>query len=74
MSGLSLKLGDIDGLEKSISNLQNDAASIRGDMYDDVIINATFDPGSRNLKLFSRTRTVATVNIPAGGNSSKSTT
>ncbi|MCP3778816.1 phage tail protein [Paenibacillus sp. MZ03-122A] len=74
VSGLSLKLGDIDGLEKSISNLQNDAALIRGDMYDDVIINATFDPGSRNLKLFSRTRTVATVNIPAGGNSSKSTT
>jgi phage minor structural protein len=74
VTGLSLKLGDIDGLEKSISNLQNDAASIRGDMYDDVIINATFDPGSRNLKLFSRTRTVATVNIPAGGNSGKSTT
>ncbi|MEC0233741.1 phage tail spike protein [Paenibacillus kribbensis] len=74
VSGLKLGVENIENLGDTIRELRNDVASLRGDMYDDVIVNATFDTGSRNLKLFSRTRTVATVNIPAGGNSSSSST
>lgn len=66
VSGLKLGVENIENLGDIIRELRNDTASLRGDMYDDVIVNATFDPSSRNLKLFSRTRTVATVKIPAG--------
>ncbi|QYK68252.1 phage tail protein [Paenibacillus sp. S02] len=69
VSGLKLGVENIENLGDTIRELRNDAASLRGDMYDDVIVNATFDPSSRNLKLFSRTRTVATVKIPAGTSS-----
>ncbi|KYG95679.1 phage tail protein [Paenibacillus jamilae] len=69
VSGLKLGVENIENLGDTIRELRNDTASLRGDMYDDVIVNATFDPSSRNLKLFSRTRTVATVKIPAGTSS-----
>ncbi|MGR6127211.1 phage tail spike protein [Paenibacillus sp. SER-28] len=69
VSGLKLGVENIENLGDTIRELRNDAASLRGDMYNDVIVNATFDPSSRNLKLFSRTRTVATVKIPAGTSS-----
>ncbi|MCC3380683.1 phage tail spike protein [Paenibacillus farraposensis] len=64
VSGLKLGVENIENLGDTIRELRNDVYSLRGDMYDDVIVNATFDPSSRNLKLFSRTRTVATVKIP----------
>ncbi|ODA09250.1 phage tail protein [Paenibacillus polymyxa] len=66
VSGLKLGVENIENLGDTIRELRNETATLRGDMYDDVIVNATFDPSSRNLKLFSRTRTVATVKIPAG--------
>ncbi|MGR6763213.1 phage tail spike protein [Paenibacillus sp. T2-29] len=69
VSGLKLGVENIENLGDTIRELRNDTATLRGDMYDDVIVNATFDPSSRNLKLFSRTRTVATVKIPAGTSS-----
>ncbi|MDR6776253.1 phage minor structural protein [Paenibacillus peoriae] len=74
ISGLDLKLGDVEGLEDMIRDLRSDIASLRGDTFDGMIVNATFDASSRNLKLFSRTKTVATVNIPAGGSSNSSLT
>ncbi|MEK3849932.1 MULTISPECIES: phage tail protein [Paenibacillus] len=69
-----LEIDKIMNLKQTISNLQNDISEIRGDLFNGLITNASFDPSSRNLKLFSRGKTVATVNIPAGGNSSSSTT
>ncbi|MMZ54919.1 Prophage endopeptidase tail [compost metagenome] len=66
VSGLKLEVENIEGLRDTIRELRNEVASLRGDTYNDIIVNATFDPSSRNLKLFSRTRTVATVNIPTG--------
>ncbi|OMF39761.1 MULTISPECIES: phage tail protein [Paenibacillus] len=66
VSGLKLEVENIEGLRDTIRELRNEVASLRGDTYNDIIVNATFDPSSRNLKLFSRTRTVATVNIPNG--------
>ncbi|MMZ48458.1 Prophage endopeptidase tail [compost metagenome] len=69
VSGLKLGVENIENLGDTIRELRNDTATLRGDMYDDVIVNATFDPSSRNLKLFSRTRTVATVKIPASTSS-----
>ncbi|MEE4566819.1 phage tail spike protein [Paenibacillus polymyxa] len=74
VSGLDLKPGSIEGLEDTISSFRNEIAEIRGDLFNGLIVNATFDPSSRNLKLFSRGRTVATVNIPAGGSTSSLTT
>ncbi|WP_025683742.1 phage tail protein [Paenibacillus maysiensis] len=69
-----LGIDKITLLKQTISNLQNDISEIRGDLFNGLITNASFDPSSRNLKLFSRGKTVATVNIPAGGTSSSSTT
>ncbi|KKD53968.1 MULTISPECIES: phage tail protein [Paenibacillus] len=66
VSGLKLEVENIEGLRDTIRELRNEVATLRGDTYNDIIVNATFDPSSRNLKLFSRTRTVATVNIPTG--------
>jgi phage minor structural protein len=74
VSGLALEIGSIQELEKTLRGFRDDIAEIRGDLFNGLIVNATFDPGSRNLKLFSRGKTVATVNIPAGGSSSSSTT
>lgn len=69
VSGLKLEVENIEGLRDTIRELRSEVASLRGDTYNDIIVNATFDPSSRNLKLFSRTRTVATVNIPTSGSS-----
>ncbi|AOK88513.1 phage tail protein [Paenibacillus polymyxa] len=74
VSGLALEVGSINGLENKLRDLRNDIDKIHGDLFNGLIVNATFDPGSRNLKLFSQGKTVATVNIPAGGSSSSSTT
>ncbi|SPY16091.1 Phage-related protein [Paenibacillus polymyxa] len=74
VSGLALEVGSINGLENKLRDLRNDIDKIHGDLFNGLIVNATFDPGSRNLKLFSQGKTVATVNIPAGGSSSGSTT
>ncbi|AUO08529.1 hypothetical protein NS115_16255 [Paenibacillus jamilae] len=73
VSGLALEVGSINGLENKLRDLRNDIDKIHGDLFNGLIVNATFDPGSRNLKLFSQGKTVATVNIPAGGSSSSST-
>ncbi|RGL39006.1 hypothetical protein DXC69_03025 [Paenibacillus polymyxa] len=56
VSGLEIK--NIEGLEMTI-------AEIRGKMENDMITNASFDNSTRHLKLYSKTRTVATVFIPA---------
>ncbi|WP_328800276.1 phage tail spike protein [Paenibacillus sp. LX16] len=74
ISGLALGVESIKGLDNTLRDFRNDIAEIRGDLFNGLIVNATFDPGSRNLKLFSRGKTVATVNIPAGGSSSSSST
>ncbi|URJ50740.3 phage tail protein [Paenibacillus polymyxa] len=74
VSGLALEVGSINGLENKLRDLRNDIDKMHGDLFNGLIVNATFDPGSRNLKLFSQGKTVATVNIPAGGSSSSSTT
>ncbi len=53
VSGLKLGIEDfIENLGETIRELRNDVASLRGDMYDDVIVNATFDPSSRNKEGF----------------------
>ncbi|WP_330706070.1 hypothetical protein [Paenibacillus polymyxa] len=50
VSGLKLGVEDfIENLGETIRELRNDVASLRGDMYDDVIVNATFDPSPRNF-------------------------
>jgi hypothetical protein len=49
----------------NVQDLQQQLAEINGDILQNMIINATFDNSTRNLKLFSKTRTVATVFIPA---------
>lgn len=59
-----LKMDSITNLQAKINSIENDIATIRGEMLNDMITNATFDNSTRNLKLFSRTRTVATVFIP----------
>ncbi|MEC4569349.1 hypothetical protein L8C07_25720 [Paenibacillus sp. CMAA1739] len=64
-----LKMGYIEGLRDKISDLENSIGEFRGELVNGLIVNAAFDPASRNLKLFSQTRTVATVNIPAGTSS-----
>ncbi|PNQ79706.1 phage tail protein [Paenibacillus sp. F4] len=69
-----LKISAIEGVQNKLTSLQNEIGEIRGDLFSGLIINATFDPGTRNLKLYSQGRTVVTVNIPAGGSSSSSTT
>ncbi|MGM1023413.1 MAG: phage tail protein [Bacillota bacterium] len=74
ISGLALGVESIKGLDNTLRDFRNDIAEIRGDLFNGLIVNATFDPGSRNLKLFSQGKTVATVNIPAGGSSSSSST
>ncbi|ODB56967.1 hypothetical protein A7311_01170 [Paenibacillus polymyxa] len=56
----------ITGLQiNNVEDLQNKLAEINGNILNNMIINATFDNSTRNLKLFSETRTVATVFIPA---------
>ncbi|MFT9367026.1 phage tail protein [Paenibacillus polymyxa] len=72
ISGLALGVESIKGLDNTLRDFRNDIAEIRGDLFNGLIVNATFDSGSRNLKLFSQGKTVATVNIPAGGSSSSS--
>ncbi|QOH62404.1 phage tail protein [Paenibacillus polymyxa] len=69
-----LKMGYIEGLKDKISDLENSIGELRGELVNGLIVNAAFDPASRNLKLFSQTRTVATANIPAGGSSRSSST
>ncbi|MBE0342397.1 hypothetical protein E4V51_16450, partial [Paenibacillus sp. 28ISP30-2] len=69
-----LKIGALEGLQNKLTSLQNQIGEINGDLFNGLIINATFDPSTRNLKLFSQGRTVVTVNIPAGGSSSSSST
>ncbi|MEC0235257.1 phage tail protein [Paenibacillus kribbensis] len=69
-----LGIDKITLLKQTISNLQNDISEISGDLFNGLITNASFDPSSRNLKLFSRGKTVTTVNIPVGGSSSSATT
>lgn len=69
-----LKISAVEGVQNKLTSLQNEIGEIRGDLFNGLIINATFDPGTRNLKLYSQGRTVVTVNIPAGGSSSSSTT
>ncbi|MDP1513067.1 hypothetical protein Q8I65_23185 [Paenibacillus ottowii] len=64
-----LKMEYIEGLREKISDLENSIGEFRGELVNGLIVNAAFDPASRNLKLFSQTRTVATVNIPAGTSS-----
>ncbi|MBY0020723.1 hypothetical protein H7K28_06715 [Paenibacillus polymyxa] len=49
----------------NVQDLQQQLAEINGDILQNMIINASFDNSTRNLKLFSKTRTVATVFIPA---------
>ncbi|MCV9947758.1 hypothetical protein [Paenibacillus sp. BT-177] len=50
VSGLKLGVEDfIENLGETIRELRNDVASLRGDMYDDVIVNATFDLLSKNF-------------------------
>ncbi|MMZ57995.1 hypothetical protein D1872_199500 [compost metagenome] len=56
---------EVSGLKMEyIELLENTLGEIRGNMKNDMIINATFDNSTRNLKLYSETRTVATVFIP----------
>ncbi|PNQ82694.1 hypothetical protein [Paenibacillus sp. F4] len=56
----------ISGLEiKNVEDLEMTIAEIRGKMENDMITNANFDNSTRHLKLYSKTRTVATVFIPA---------
>ncbi|MGG4216316.1 hypothetical protein [Paenibacillus sp. FSL L8-0638] len=64
-----LMMGYIEGLRDKLSDLENSIGELRGELVNGLIVNAAFDPASRNLKLFSQTRTVATVNIPAGTSS-----
>lgn len=49
----------------NVQDLQQQLAEINGDILQNMIINASFDNSTRNLKLYSKTRTVATVFIPA---------
>ncbi|MNW49837.1 hypothetical protein D3C74_272710 [compost metagenome] len=55
----------ITGLRmEHIDLLENALGEIRGNIYDNMIVNATFDNSTRNLKLYSRTKQVASVFIP----------
>ncbi|MFB5761093.1 phage tail protein [Paenibacillus medicaginis] len=60
-----LKISSIDDLKGKMDDLKRDLDDFYGRLFEDLIINATFDSKSRNLKLYSAARTVATVNIPA---------
>jgi hypothetical protein len=56
----------VTGLKiEHIKDLSQQLAEINGDILQNMVINASFDNSTRNLKLFSKTRTVATVFIPA---------
>ncbi|KAF6564534.1 hypothetical protein G9G63_10355 [Paenibacillus sp. EKM202P] len=58
---------EVSGLKMEyIELLENTLGEIRGNFEQNAVINADFDPDTRNLKLYSRTRTVATVYIPSG--------
>ncbi|MGW8439975.1 hypothetical protein ACWGXJ_03065 [Paenibacillus sp. S33] len=49
----------------NVQDLQQQLGEINGNILNNMIINATFDNSTRHLKLYSETRTVATVFIPA---------
>lgn len=49
-----------------VEGLQGEFDDIRGRLFNDMIINVQFDETTRNLKFYSRGRTVAEVNIPEG--------
>ncbi|MMZ51573.1 Prophage endopeptidase tail [compost metagenome] len=72
VTGLDLKMQSISGLSDKLSDIDKRISEIYSELFTDMITNASFDPSSRNLKLYSAARTVATVNIPAGGSSSSS--
>ncbi|WP_025685992.1 hypothetical protein [Paenibacillus maysiensis] len=56
----------ISGLKiEHVQDLTQQLAEIRGNIENNMITNANFDNSTRNLKLYSKTRTVATVFIPA---------
>ncbi|KAF6578292.1 hypothetical protein G9G54_13525 [Paenibacillus sp. EKM212P] len=55
----------ITGLQiRDIEDLQRQLGEINGNILNNMITNASFDNSTRNLKLYSETRTVATVFIP----------
>lgn len=57
---------EVIGLKiEHIKDLSQQLAEINGDILQNMVINASFDNSTRHLKLFSKTRTVATVFIPA---------
>ncbi|MFB5761023.1 hypothetical protein [Paenibacillus medicaginis] len=62
IQGLEIK--HIKNLKDKLDDIVYDISRIRGELLEDMIINATFDDKTRNLKLYSQGRTVATVNIP----------
>ncbi|MEK3787548.1 phage tail protein [Paenibacillus sp. FSL K6-1230] len=59
-----LKQYHIDGLDEELRNIRDQISNIRVQIFEDMVINAEFDNRTRNLKLYSRGSTVATVNIP----------
>ncbi|MDQ0497370.1 hypothetical protein QOZ95_005611 [Paenibacillus brasilensis] len=44
VSGLALEVGNIEGLEKTLRGFRDDIAEMRGDLFNGLIVNATFDP------------------------------
>lgn len=61
---------EVSGLKMEyIELLENTLGEIRGNFEQNAVVNADFDPSTRNLKLYSRTRTVATVHIPSSSSS-----
>ncbi|MGV6934117.1 hypothetical protein ACWA2B_01075 [Paenibacillus sp. CMM36] len=57
---------EVTGLKiEHIKDLSQQLAEINGNIENNMITNANFDNSTRNLKLYSKTRTVATVFIPA---------
>ncbi|MEK3788061.1 prophage endopeptidase tail family protein [Paenibacillus sp. FSL K6-1230] len=67
-----LNISSIDGLAEEIASLRRELSYIHGRLVEDLVVNANFDDATRNLKLYSEARTVATVNIPTGGGTSAS--
>lgn len=59
-----LKASQIPDLQDKLERLERKIDALRGDFYEDAVINAAFDPETRNLKLYSQLRTIATVKIP----------
>ncbi|MEC0136115.1 phage tail protein [Paenibacillus macerans] len=59
-----LDISQIDQLQEALDRVERKIDALRGDFYQDAVINAAFDSGTRNLKLYSRHQTVATVTIP----------